>query len=78
MSTAEWGVLIGAAVGLAGVFLPFAFTVSTRLAAISTRLDAIESRLASMQESTQRMWNIVSEHDRDVAVLMNAYKDGKD
>ena len=71
MSTTDWGILIGAAVGMAAVLLPFAFTASYRLAAIGTQLEAIDRRLNELHDSTQRMWQAVSEHDRQLAVLMN-------
>jgi len=71
MTATDWGILIGAAVGMAAVLLPFAFTVSYRLAAIGAQLEAIDRRLNELHDSTQRMWQAVSEHDRQLAVLMN-------
>jgi len=71
MTSSDWGILIGAAAGMAAVLLPFAFTVSYRLAAIAAQLAAIDRRLDELHDSTKRMWQAVGEHDRQLAVLMN-------
>ncbi|MFQ6049039.1 MAG: hypothetical protein ACE5K7_06715 [Phycisphaerae bacterium] len=56
---------------MAAVLLPFAFTVSYRLAAIGAQLEAIDRRLNELHNSTQRMWQAISEHDRQLAVLVD-------
>ncbi len=71
MTAADWGVLVGAATGIATVLLPLGFAVSYRLAAIGAQLAALDRRLEDLHSSASRMWVAIAEHDRQLAILTN-------